>query len=75
MFMYSCHMRRGQDKGVSLYVIPSVISNQGEDRLKLSSRRRDAYWCPTNKLQSMFTSLYIREAILALKNIKIVMYF
>ena len=63
--VYSCHMRRGRDKGVSLYVIPSVISNQGKDRLKVSSRRRDA-WIATinlkdNKLQSMFTSLYIHQ--------------
>ncbi len=38
-----CHKRRGRDKGVSFFVIPAIIYNQGEKTKELSSNRRSAW--------------------------------
>ena len=37
--VYGCHARGGRDVGVSFYLIPAVIINQGDATRELCSRR------------------------------------
>ena len=47
--VYGCHARGGRDVGVSFYLIPAVIMNQGDATRELCSRRREAWIASINR--------------------------
>ena len=51
-----CRKQRGGDQGISFFVIPAIILNQGEKTHELSRKRRDAWLSSINRKDWMPSS-------------------